>query len=141
METKKVIGQRLKYLRENLLKLSQSELAKALGVKRTTLASWEQGKSEINYEIANKLLKQFRVNINWLLTGVGTPLINIPDKTEPKELDPLEQEVINILKKEPIENRKALLEFLKKIWASKPQSSSENASTEQKENTRTNKIF
>ena len=141
METKKVIGQRLKYLRENLLKLSQSELAKALGVKRTTLASWEQGKSEINYEIANKLLKQFRVNINWLLTGVGTPLINIPDKTEPKELDPLEREVINILKKEPIENRKALLEFLKKIWASKPQSSLENASTEQKENTRTNKIF
>ena len=59
---------RLAKLRDSL-NLSQSEIAKRLGMARTTYAGYENGSREPDLKTLNKLAEFFGVNLNWLITG------------------------------------------------------------------------
>ena len=65
MET---LGKRIKHFRKQK-KLTQKELAKALGISRDTLASWEVDRREPDYEIVIKIARFFDVSLDFLLTG------------------------------------------------------------------------
>lgn len=61
-----MINQRLKQLRsEN--HLTQAQLAEILGIAKTTLAAYEQGKSEPNIELLIKLADYFCVTVDYLI--------------------------------------------------------------------------
>jgi transcriptional regulator with XRE-family HTH domain len=51
------------------LGLSQAELAKRLGMARTTYSGYENGSREPDLKTLNKLAEFFGVNLNWLVTG------------------------------------------------------------------------
>lgn len=57
---------RLRKLRENK-DLTQEELAKAIGVTRSSLASWETGRREPDFETVSKLADFFNVSVDYLL--------------------------------------------------------------------------
>ncbi len=51
--------------------MSQSQLARRLGVKKTTLSGWEQDMSEPRANKLSMMAGLLNVSIMWLLTGEG----------------------------------------------------------------------
>ncbi len=66
------IADRIKYIRGSL---TQIEFCRELGIFRNTLQKWEANKGFPDYESLLKLHKQFKVNINWLISGEGKPYL------------------------------------------------------------------
>lgn len=58
---------RLRTLREEQGFRSQQALADALGVAQSTVANWECGRREPNYETTKKLADLFQVTVDYLL--------------------------------------------------------------------------
>jgi len=65
---KKEVGERLKQWRTQK-GLTQQELAQLLNVSRSTIASWEIGRTEIPYKALKKLKEEFGLDLNWLISG------------------------------------------------------------------------
>lgn len=69
-------GERLKYVREKLLKLSRADIHKKYGLSSDTLAAWEYGKIQISEKGIERCIKVYNaenliVSREWLLTGEG----------------------------------------------------------------------
>jgi len=69
-------GERLKYVRENLLKMSRADIQKTHGLSQDTLAAWENGKIQITEKGIDRCIKIYNsenliVSKEWLLTGNG----------------------------------------------------------------------
>lgn len=81
---------RIKQLREDK-GLTQEELAKALGIARPTLASWEIGRREPDFETTTKIADFFGVSVDYLLGRTDDPRSlkeKVFDPTyEPTEVD------------------------------------------------------
>jgi transcriptional regulator with XRE-family HTH domain len=67
---KKEIGKRLKLIRE-AKGLNQNDLGLSLGIQYQHVSKYERGESVPTWENLIKLIDQYNVNINWLLTGKG----------------------------------------------------------------------
>jgi transcriptional regulator with XRE-family HTH domain len=63
-------GKRLKQIRQKL-NLSQEEMGKVLGVSKQFLSNIENDRNILNNEKLVKLLQNYNVSINWLLSGEG----------------------------------------------------------------------
>lgn len=49
--------------------MSQEEFGKILNVSRSTIGSWENGRTDISLEMLVKISEKFNVSIDWILTG------------------------------------------------------------------------
>ena len=70
------LGERIKILRG---KTSQKQFAQSLGIPATTLANYENNKSELNFAMIRLFTTRFGVETNWLIFGTG------PMKSEESE--------------------------------------------------------
>lgn len=70
-----MLNENLKECR-NKLGLSQEEIAKALSIHPVQYGAYERGKNKPSADILEKLVKQFNININYLLTGEGAMFIS-----------------------------------------------------------------
>jgi transcriptional regulator with XRE-family HTH domain len=61
--------------------LSQSELARRLGVRSRTIAAWEQDLSEPRANRLQMVAGLLNVSLRWLLTGTGDGLEGPPDES------------------------------------------------------------
>jgi transcriptional regulator with XRE-family HTH domain len=64
------LGKRLKQIRESL-KLSQQQFAEKLSIKSQSVYKVEKDLNGLSNETLINLIKNYNVNINWLLTGEG----------------------------------------------------------------------
>lgn len=62
----------------NKLGLSQVLIAKELGIAPVQYGTYERGTRKPSADILEKLVKQFNININYLLTGEG-PMFITPE--------------------------------------------------------------
>lgn len=85
-------GDRLAGARE-ALGLSQSELAKRIGVKLKTLQSWEDDFSEPRANKLSMLAGVLNVSLIWLLNGEGPGLTEPDDYAVPEEITTLLTEI------------------------------------------------
>ncbi|MDF2953960.1 MAG: Transcriptional regulator [Thermodesulfobacterium sp.] len=69
---------RFKLLRKKL-KLSQKEMAKELGIPFTMISKYECGKIKPGTDMLTKIAITYKVNLNWLLLGIGKMFIDIQD--------------------------------------------------------------
>ena len=69
------IGKRIKEIKEKL-KLTSNELARQLNIPVRTIGSYERGEAQPSPKFLNALIENFRININWLLTGKGNMFIS-----------------------------------------------------------------
>ncbi|MEP2706234.1 MAG: helix-turn-helix transcriptional regulator [Roseibium sp.] len=70
-QPKTPIASRLRDVRRNLGDPDRSELAKTLGVSKTTVASYERGESEPTASVLAAYRSNYGIDIGWLLTGSG----------------------------------------------------------------------
>lgn len=61
-----MFAQQLKALRKRTPRLTQMDMAKELGIPKTTYASYEQGKRTPDIETQNKLADFFHVSLDYL---------------------------------------------------------------------------
>ena len=73
-DIKITVAQNLKYYRE-LNKLTQKQLAEALGVKHNTISSWESGLNSIDVSILFKICEVLNISISEVY-GVKGPKSN-----------------------------------------------------------------
>jgi len=64
------IGKRLRAIRESL-NLKQEELANILNSNQKSISRYEKNLTNISSDMVVKLVNNFKVNSNWLLTGQG----------------------------------------------------------------------
>lgn len=69
-------GERLKYIRERLVKLSRAEIQDKYGLSQDTLAAWENEKTNITEKGIDRCIKIYNAenlifSKEWLLTGEG----------------------------------------------------------------------
>lgn len=65
------ISERLNFLRESKLKISQEELGNKIGVSRFSISNYESGKRNITDRVISDICREFGVNEVWLRTGEG----------------------------------------------------------------------
>lgn len=71
---------RLRQLREQKGYQTQQSLADALGVAQSTVANWEAGRREPNYETTARLADFFRVSVDYLMGRTDAEEENDPDE-------------------------------------------------------------
>ncbi len=91
-------GKRLKNIR-NALELTQEQLGAVLGISKQFYSNIETDRTLLNNEKLVLLLKDYNVNMNYLLGGI-LPMFN--DKSD--SLDDFEQKVKKVLIKEGLIN-------------------------------------
>lgn len=94
-----MLGKRLKELREHR-KLTQADVAKALGIDRTTYGKYETGDSSPHYEKLIQLADFFGVSVDYLIgkTDIPTPIETIAAHHEGEDWTEEELEEIEAFK-------------------------------------------
>lgn len=72
------MNSRIEKLR-NTLGLSQDKFGEALGVTRTAVCAWENGRRGISEQIILSICREFNVNRAWLVEGIGDMFSNLPE--------------------------------------------------------------
>lgn len=75
LKTRHHIGSRFKRFRENIGRV-QRDLGEELGITQSTVANIERGKAYPSIVYLHYLFRQYRLNINWMLTGRGDMVIH-----------------------------------------------------------------
>ena len=65
------ISERVKYLRKDLLKLTQSEFGEKLGIGKAAISRIESNLSQLTEQNMKLICKEFHVNYMWLKEGDG----------------------------------------------------------------------
>ena len=66
-----MINERLKYLRRNVLKKTQKQMAQVLGIKEPAYNMLELGKRPVREPYIKMLVYKYNVNEHWLKFGYG----------------------------------------------------------------------
>ncbi|NIM13892.1 MAG: helix-turn-helix domain-containing protein [Candidatus Aminicenantes bacterium] len=69
-------GQRLKGIRKSL-KLTQADFANKMNISVTNLSDIENGKTHPCHDFFYRILKEFKVNLNYCLSGEGSMFIDM----------------------------------------------------------------
>ena len=83
----------LKKLRREL-RLSAQKLADSMGISLITMQNYELGKREPKYSFLLKLLTDYNVNINWLMTGEGDMFLAAQNEP-PEDIQKLVSDLID----------------------------------------------
>ena len=114
------IHERIKYLRKDILHLTQIDFGKRIGIAGTTVTSWEKRNMNPSETALKTICYEFNVNYDWLVDGDGDIFIENNDSIEllKKDYDLEDNEVkaikafLNLNKVE----RKVLVYYLEKAF-------------------------
>lgn len=68
------MNKRFKKMRKEILKKTQVEIAKDLGVTQGAITNWEREENIIPEYILNLLETKYSINKHWMITGEGEPI-------------------------------------------------------------------
>jgi len=103
-----MLRRNLKYLRKKK-GATQNQIANAIGITRSALADYENGKSEPKASILNKLAEHYGINVHDLLnTDIDTPLF----RKSSKELKSIENRDIRVVAITLQANERQNIEFV-----------------------------
>lgn len=103
-----MLRRNLKYLRKKK-GATQNQIANAIGITRSALADYENGKSEPKASVLNKLARHYNINVHDLLnTDIDTPLF----RKSSKELKSLQNSDVRVVAITLQENQRQNIEFV-----------------------------
>lgn len=119
------IHERLKYLRKNILKVTQDELGDALGLSKSNISNIELGRISLTDRNVQVICMTYNVNENWLRTGEGEPFNELSEQEElaawmgtimkPENDNCTKQRIIRILSQLEDDEWEAIEKIAKKI--------------------------
>ena len=59
-------------------KMTQSELAKMIGIRQSTVSGWKQNNNEPEAELLEPIAKVLNVSLHWLITGSDLLIPSLP---------------------------------------------------------------
>ena len=65
------IGERIRHLRKNELKMTQDDFASKIDISRSNIGNIEIGRIAVTERIISSICREFNVNEEWLRTGDG----------------------------------------------------------------------
>ena len=71
------IHERIKYLRKDILKLTQQELSDSLKISRSNMGNIEIGRIAVTDRVICDICEKFNINEEWLRTGNGNMYIEL----------------------------------------------------------------
>lgn len=77
------------------LDISAQKMADKLGVSQGSIAQYEAGKREPNYNFISRLNEVFNVNLNWFVSGQGEMFIGQDKATAPALTEQRIKELFN----------------------------------------------
>ncbi|WP_270850142.1 helix-turn-helix domain-containing protein [Faecalibacillus faecis] len=115
------INQRIKHLRKDLLKLTQTEFGDKLGLGKAAISKMESNTSTVTEQNKKMICKEFNVSYAWLMEGIGEVFIETEDLfidllAKEYDLDELQVRLIEKFVKLDKENREAFMNFLKDVF-------------------------
>lgn len=115
----KSINWRVRYIREEL-GLSQSQLAKSLGVGQTTVSYMEREGKKVKDSNIRLLCKTHRASYLFIKEGFGDPFLSVPDiimddTVEKYNLDKTDKAIIEEYVKLDEDTRKAFKKYLLRV--------------------------
>lgn len=112
--------ERIRTIRESM-KMSRAAFGKEIGVSGDTVNNLERGRIEIKEHYINLICRTFNINYFWLMEEKGDMLISPPDillqeAVDKYELDDLEKTIVEEFVKLDKDSRKAIKNYLLKIF-------------------------
>lgn len=98
--------ERIRYLRKEILHMTQEEFAKSIKISRSNLGNIETGTVSITERVLSDICDVHDVNIDWLINDIGNP---IREKTRTEKITDF---AADILKDEEESFRRRLIEAL-----------------------------
>lgn len=89
----------LKRIRKEL-DISAQKMADKLGVSQGSIAQYESGKREPNYNFISRLNEIYNVNLNWFVSGQGEMFLGQDKTTAPALTEQRIKELFNEFMKE-----------------------------------------
>ena len=68
------INERIRWFRKDHLRVSQAEFAQVIGMKQTSVSTFERNGASVSDQIVKSICMAFSVNESWLRTGEGEML-------------------------------------------------------------------
>ncbi len=96
------MNKRLKYLREEILLLSQEEFANRVGRKNDIISIYENGKKPISKKFIKLVCDEYNINQEWLETGKG------PIFKEMTEIEQMKKKIDEVMESKSEFQRNAL---------------------------------
>lgn len=111
------MNERIEELR-NALGLSQDKFGESLGVTRTAVCAWENGRRGVSEQTIISICREFNVNRAWLTDGIGEMFTNLPETILDElalqfELSDVEKDLVADFCKLPKEQRSIVMNFLR----------------------------
>lgn len=112
------IYERIKYLRKNILKLSQEDFSKKLGLSRSNIGNIEVGRINVTDRVVSDISTQYNVNEEWLRNGTE-PMFIEPDTfsldefLKQKNATDIEIDIIKTYFNMPEDLRNGLIDYFK----------------------------
>lgn len=93
------INERIKWFRKDHLRISQAEFAQFIGMKQTSVSTFERNGASVSDQIVKSICMAFSVNEAWLRTGEGEMLsqpdtFSLDQYLKEKGCTPLELEIV-----------------------------------------------
>lgn len=115
------INERIYYLRKKVLKLSQRELGKILGVGDTAVSKLEKAGSTVTERNIKNICTEFDVSYAWLVDGLGDIFIETDRTTiellaKDYDLRPVEVSLIEEFVKLDEKQRDVLINYLENVF-------------------------
>ena len=76
------IYQRIKYLRKEILHMTQEEFAPSIKISRSNLGSIEVVRISVTDRVISDICEKHNVNRDWLMNGSGNPIIEISKENQ-----------------------------------------------------------
>ena len=117
------INERVRYFRKDVLHMNQTEFALSIGIKQTSVSSFEKEGATVSDQSIKAISSIHGVSEEWLRHGaepmfVPTATFSLDDFAKSKGATPLELEIIKTYFELDPEIRKAALSFFKSKLAS-----------------------
>ncbi|MEY2373427.1 helix-turn-helix domain-containing protein [Lysinibacillus capsici] len=116
------IHERIKYLREKVLKLKQSEMSLKIGLKQGSLSDIERKKTKtVTDRIIKDISREFNISESWLRTGKGEMFItsetfSLDEQAKKNKLTDLEIAIMRSYMNLDREIREKLMDELEAIF-------------------------
>ena len=71
------IGERIRHLRKNELKMTQDVFASKIDISRSNIGNIEIGRIAVTERVVSSICREFNVNEEWLRTGKGEMFVQV----------------------------------------------------------------